>query len=329
MRQKETQKFFVHAPKTDDGSTEVTSPVLPHAGAFVTCKKRPSNSKYGHPTDKKRPLSIFPAGNISVIVGVYTQGRGCLLVSSSRSHEKERRAMPHDDQLRPSPFPDEVPQKGLAGVEASNSSALISRQKVLKLAGAVTLGAALGLTGSQEAAHARKKKKRRPAAPPVQKAAILGATVTEPGSVTGSAGIDNRLAQTFTNPIPGVLSQVQVILHRIVAGPGGNFVFSINQVNPSGVPTNTVLGSTTILDSALPSGTDVVVSVVGLAVPVSPGQKYALVIYRPNLNVAVRYHSTNTYSGGELYISNTPTGTFSLIANSSFDMVFSTFITPS
>lgn len=232
--------------------------------------------------------------------------------------------MPKDDQNR-EPFYLEGDAAG--GLESGpHSGASISRQQALKFAGAVTLGGAFGLLGSQESAHARRLKKRRPAAPPVQKAAILGATVTEPGSLLGAAGTDGRLAQTFLNPRTGVLSQVQVILRRPASSPAGNYVFSINQVDSAGVPTNTVLGSTTILDSSIPLEDDVVVSVVGLSVPVSSDLRYALVIYRPNSNVAIRYHNADTYSGGQLYISNTPTGAFSLISNASYDMVISTFI---
>ncbi len=104
----------------------------------------------------------------------------------------------NEDQSRETFHPEGDPAEGFDWVETS-SGGLVSRHKALKLAGAVTLGGALGLLGSQEEANARKKKRRRPAP-------RLGANV--PGPHVGRFGTigDRRIAQVFINPFAGNLT---------------------------------------------------------------------------------------------------------------------------
>ena len=186
-----------------------------------------------------------------------------------------------------------------------------------------------GLLGSQEAAYARRRKRRKP----IFKAAVLGVNV--PGPANGSSGFaaSQRVAQTFKNLRSGLLKHVQVEMGPLGDEDPGNYVIQINQADSSSVPTNTVLGSTRILDASIPFDANSPVLVGGLSVPVEANQTYALVITRPaSSGFFVRHRWPSAYADGRMYSSLSPTSSFvQYIAqgSSEHDLVFSIFVTSS
>jgi hypothetical protein len=230
--------------------------------------------------------------------------------------------MAEEGQFEEPLYPEEVPAGGLE-VEPTGSG-LLSRHQALKLAAAAAVGT-FGLLGSQERAHARRRKR-------VSKAAVLGVDVPGPSNGTSGFAASQRVAQTFTNPRSGLLTAVQVEM-----GPtgedAGDYVVRIHQVDSSLVPTNTVLGSTKILDASIPFDANSPVLIGGLSVPVVANQVYALVIARPESSgFFVTHRWPSAYAGGRMYVSLSPTSTFApYIAQgtSEHDLIFSTFVTPS
>jgi hypothetical protein len=234
--------------------------------------------------------------------------------------------MPNEDHVGDVFYP-QADAEGELEVESSSSS-LHSRQQVLKLAGAAMVGT-FGLLGSQEVAHARRRKRRKP----IFKASVLGVNVAGPSNGTSGFAASQRVAQTFKSLRSGLLTHVQVEMGPNGGEDGGNYVIQINQVDSSLVPTNTVLGSTKILDASIPFNANAPVLVGGLSVPVEANQTYALVITRPDsTGFFVTHRWPSAYADGRMYFSPSPTSSFNQYfaqGSSEHDLVFSTFVTPS
>jgi hypothetical protein len=147
-----------------------------------------------------------------------------------------------------------------------------------------------------------------------------------PGPANNSVAFDgeDRLAQTFTALNSGVLSRAQ--METVKIGSPGNWVMSINAVDGSGRPTNTVLASTTILDATVPSGDTTLAAEFVPPAIVAAGQQYALVITRPaSDSVAMRYRDDNPCPGGFF---NSPSQTGPFGAPSALDFMFAVFVEP-
>src|SRR5262249_60661650 len=89
-----------------------------------------------------------------------------------------------------------------------------------------------------------------------------------------------EFAQPFTALNTGELTRAQVLTNK-ASGSTGDYVFSINTVDGSDVPTTTVLASTTIPNTTVPEGETPLVGSFAAPADVVSGQRYALVISRP------------------------------------------------
>jgi hypothetical protein len=134
-----------------------------------------------------------------------------------------------------------------------------------------------------------------------------------------------RFAQTFTAQADGdlVLAQVDVVKQ----GTSADWVISINGVDASGTPTNTVLASTVIPDSTVPDGESIITVNFASPATLTAGQQYALVVTRPGsdrVTVGVRQGDD---CPGQLFTSTSQTGAFtpSLIGD---DLFFFVFVAP-
>jgi hypothetical protein len=229
--------------------------------------------------------------------------------------------MAGEDQGRGFFNPEGDPAGGLE-VEAKNGG-LVSRLQALKLAGAATVGGAFGLFGSQEFAYARRQRTRRTGV----RASVLGATLPGPGIAEPQPSLGTaRLAQTFTNPVDGRLTHVQIAPWKDGIVGAGNYLIQINEVLVTGYPSNTVLASTTVLDSSLPEGTPPILVAFPTPAAVVRNQKYALVVSRPQAPLK-RFHVLyNTGYAGELFTSPTQDGEFVPYNPIYADMIFATYV---
>jgi hypothetical protein len=137
--------------------------------------------------------------------------------------------------------------------------------------------------------------------PPVREATWLFSGFPDSGNV--------RLAQTFTAQAGGALTMAQVDISK--AGTSADWIMSINEVDGSGSPTNTVLASTTILDSWVPDGDGIIAGGFDSPATVVAGQQYALVVTRPgstSLRLGIR--QGDDCPGGHSFWSTNQTGTF-------------------
>jgi hypothetical protein len=132
---------------------------------------------------------------------------------------------------------------------------------------------------------------------------------------------NNRFTQTFMPQISGALTNAEVELNKF--GPSGDFIVQILETDPSGVPTNTILASTTIPDAAVPAGFSVVGVDFANPATVTAGQTYALVVTRPGGGLAVGVRQGDDCPGA-LFISLSQTGSFTPVAG--LDLVFTVFV---
>jgi hypothetical protein len=158
--------------------------------------------------------------------------------------------------------------------------------------------------------------------------AVPDASCTSP--TVGSLGQpgNNRGAQTFTAQNTGALTRAQVEIDKI--GNPGDWKLSINAVDGSGIPTNTVLGTTTIPDASVPSGVGTLTGDFASPATVAAGQQYALVFARPASDtLRIRYSIVNACPGFAFY-SSSQTDPFSPLCGGAnvCDLVFAVFVEP-
>ena len=133
--------------------------------------------------------------------------------------------------------------------------------------------------------------------------------------------------QTFTPAIAGELSTAEIAVSNFATVPG-DYRIDINAVDGTGIPTNDILASTTIPDTAVPDGQSTVTASFGHPAQVATGQQYALIITRPasdNLQVGIRFGDD---CAGQLFLSDSQTASFSAQTLAGEDLVFNVFVTP-
>jgi hypothetical protein len=138
----------------------------------------------------------------------------------------------------------------------------------------------------------------------------------------GTPGGNGRLAQTFITQPGGAVTTAQADVAKF--GTSADWIMQINEVDGSGTPTNTVLASTTIPDSAVPAGDSIITGTFANPAPVSAGQRYALVVTRPGstgLGVGLR---TSGDCPGRFFTSFSQTDPFN---GQSQDMIFAVSVT--
>jgi len=158
--------------------------------------------------------------------------------------------------------------------------------------------------------------------------AVPDASCTTPSvGVLGQPG-NNRGAQTFTAQNTGALTRAQVEIDKVSAP--GDWILSINTVDGSGTPTNTVLGTTTIPDASVPSGVGTLTGDFASPAAVTAGQQYALVFTRPTSDtLRIRYSVVNACPGFAFF-SSSQTDPFDPVCGgpNDCDLVFAVFVEP-
>jgi hypothetical protein len=156
-----------------------------------------------------------------------------------------------------------------------------------------------------------------------QAAPVLDANC--PGPPNGSDGVpaDARFAQTFTVQTTGSLVQGEVEVNK-PASSNGDWVMEIYATDGSGIPTNTLLASTTIPNATVPAGDSRLVGTFAVPASVQAGQQYAISLRRSEFWV-IPYRSGNPCPG-QHFVSG-PTGPW----NGPFedtDLVFAVLVEP-
>ena len=141
-------------------------------------------------------------------------------------------------------------------------------------------------------------------------------------SVFNSA--NERRAQPFTTQNTGSLVQGQAAVNK--PAPGGDWQLQVLATDASGVPTNTVLASTTISDAAVPMGDSTLGGTFAPPASVSAGQQYALAVSRPAAWYLQRRADDPSCPGREFF-SPSQTAPF-MPSGTPSDMIFATFVDP-
>jgi Ca2+-binding RTX toxin-like protein len=142
---------------------------------------------------------------------------------------------------------------------------------------------------------------------------------------SSSPGTD-QFAQTFTALNTGTVTRAQV---RVVkaAGSTGDYALAVHTVDGSGVPTQTVLASTTVQNEDVPEGDEVTVEgIFASPADVVAGQQYALVLSRPGgSQLGVNARTDNVCPGGAFIAFDG--GDFAALIVGE-DLIFAVFVTP-
>ena len=142
-------------------------------------------------------------------------------------------------------------------------------------------------------------------------------------SFASMGGGNSRVAQTFSVGITGSLAAAAVDVTK--QGTAGDYRLDISEVDGAGVPTNTVLASTTVSDPAVPAGTSVIEGTFTNPAQVTAGQQYALVLTRPGSSGLAWGTRVDNDCPGGMYFSDTQTAPFSFLGVS-YDVVFAVFV---
>jgi hypothetical protein len=139
-----------------------------------------------------------------------------------------------------------------------------------------------------------------------------------------------RFGQTFTAQNTGALTRAQLLVDK--SGSAGDHVVTINAVDASGFPTDTVLASTAVPDGSVPSGQSTLTADFAAPAVVTAGQEYALTISRPTSDfIGVGFRTTNPCQG-EAYEQTIPNPWDVDCGNtpeeSICDLVFAVFVEP-
>jgi hypothetical protein len=202
----------------------------------------------------------------------------------------------------------------MPGVAAGNEEAQLSRtrsaRRTIALSAAVTGTVALLLAPSPATAE------------PVADASCPG-----PAEGVNDTSGGERHAQTFTAQNAGGLTTAKVgeVDKRTSQG---DFIVSINAVDGSGTPTNTVLSSTIVPEASIPAGVTTITADFATPTEVSAGQHYALVITRPmSTGFDLGFRNPDPCSG-RLFFSPDQTSPFQLYPCSPnpCDMIFTVFV---
>ena len=124
----------------------------------------------------------------------------------------------------------------------------------------------------------------------------------------------------------GKLSSAQSNVTKNVPDPPGDYTMSIATVDGAGVPTNSVLASTTIPESAAPGGSINVPITGTFAQPaaVTAGTTYALVISRPAAGAnGLRLQGRTSGCPGSMFRSTSQTNPYT---DNGADLVFNAFV---
>lgn len=131
-----------------------------------------------------------------------------------------------------------------------------------------------------------------------------------------------RFAQTFIPLASGALVSAEL---RIVKRPGsaGDYVLRLSPVDDAGIPLDTVLEETTVLDSTVPEGSNRILFTFANPISVVAGATYALVLNRPGGNMEWAAHAGDGDCAGHSFTSQGQTAPFQ---GGGFDFIYTTFV---
>jgi hypothetical protein len=166
-----------------------------------------------------------------------------------------------------------------------------------------------------------------PGATPAEADSVLDANCPGPhdGPFTGVL-TDWREAQTFTAQTTGSLVRGELEL-QIKFGAPGDFVMQVVAADASGVPTNTVLASTTIPDASVPDASSRFAGTFAAPASVVAGGQYALLITRPGGGNFGLWTRDGNICPGQPFRSD-PLGGAWFLESPYYDLVFAVFVEP-
>jgi hypothetical protein len=159
-------------------------------------------------------------------------------------------------------------------------------------------------------------------------APVLDANCPPPRDTTLGGSFGGRMAETFTAQASGALTTAQL---DITKGPGttGDYLLQILAVGPSGLPTNTVLASTSVPNASVPNGDSFITGTFEAPATVTAGERYALMAARPPGTSTVMAGLRTGDDCPGMTSSGSPNGTDPFAPSpADWDIVFAVFVEP-
>jgi hypothetical protein len=213
-------------------------------------------------------------------------------------------------------------------------AALSSRRGLFAVSSGGLLSALLVSLGIDETAarnHGRRKKRKRHSrrkrrknqntAPPAPVIRPDATCIVEPDGSASAEG-SGRLAQTFTAIGSGSLVRADLRLEKL-ASEDGDYALRLSPLDASGVPTNTVLAETFVVNAAVPVGASTVTFTFATPFAVVAGTQYALVLTVPAGDRFTWIGNNEDPCAGQGFISTSATDVF---LDVSADFNFTTFV---
>jgi hypothetical protein len=142
-----------------------------------------------------------------------------------------------------------------------------------------------------------------------------------------SASGVRRWAQTFLPPQGGQLTTATVFIRPNPAA--FSLTFEIRPVDDFGLPTNSILGTTTVSNLPETAGFDEpreVTATFSTPVPITLGRLHALVLSAASTNYGVLINAGDLCPDGKLFHDDAGTGAFVPLAGGSDDLVYAVTI---
>jgi hypothetical protein len=168
-------------------------------------------------------------------------------------------------------------------------------------------------------------------APGLALAGTLDQQQTSTGGAAFSIGTNQTVAQTFTAGITGTIDEVDLHLGYSVSAPTAPLTVEIRSAS-GGVPTNTVLASSSIPASSAPASSAFVPVAFASQASVAAGTQYAIVASSATPAITNNYEwtdapSANPYPGGTALYA--PPGSSAWANDTTADVAFKTYVVPS
>jgi hypothetical protein len=150
---------------------------------------------------------------------------------------------------------------------------------------------------------------------------VADATCDPAGGGSIGTGGNNRLAEVFTALRTGPLASIDFTTYKDATEAPADYVVSINTLDLTGVPTNTVLASQTVANPAGGTGTYPLTASFATPATVTAGDSYAVVFGRPGPSALTLEGSGDTCPG-KLFIAQPDPFT----EQGGFDIRFASFV---
>lgn len=168
----------------------------------------------------------------------------------------------------------------------------------------------------------RKQRRKKPESP--QPTVQVAASCAGAGDISAGVAPPQRLAQTFTAAVNGMLIRAEVTIAK-VADSFGDYFLHLSRVDNFGVPTNEVLSVASVANPDVPEGSSTVTFMFPNPAPLTAGVRFALVLSRTGNDQVFWFAIVGDLCGGEAFQSLDQTAPFTRFTSNA-DFIYTVFV---